>query len=113
MEGGRETIVGLLESDDLESPNIIHAMKLARGTSAESSAPDSDFAHLLDDMSEDILNGSGQPMACGFGYISPLTSMAPSGAPGNSKAHLIWNPYAADNCAKTTIAQIFPFASRA
>lgn len=59
MEGGRQTVVGLLESDDLESPNVIYAMQLARRTSAESSTPDSDFAHLLDNMSKDILNGLG------------------------------------------------------
>lgn len=97
MEGRREAIVGLFESDDLESPDVIYAMKFARGTSAESSAPDSDFAHLLDDMTKDILDRSGQPMMCGSGYTVSLTSMAPSGAPGNSSAHLIWNPCETDS----------------
>ena len=71
MEGGRDTVVGLLESDNLESTNIIYAMQLVSGTGTESSTSDSDFAHLLDDMSQDVLNGSGQPMMCGGGLHNP------------------------------------------
>ena len=56
VECGGNTIVSLLESDDLESANVIHAVKFVRGTGSEGSTPNSNFAHLLDDMGEDVLN---------------------------------------------------------
>ena len=100
VEGGGNAIVGLLESDDLESADVIHTMEFARGTGSERSASNSDFAHLLDDVTEDVLKcrrRADQPTNLGRNYTIPLTSMAPSGAPGNSNAHLIWNPWEADS----------------
>ena len=100
MEGGGNAIVGLLQGDDLESTDVIHTMEFARGTGSERGASNPDFAHLLDDVSKDVLKRrrrADQPTNPGGNYTIPLTSMAPNGAPGNSNAHLIWNPCEADS----------------
>ena len=55
VESGRNAVVCLLESDDLESADVIHAMEFARGTGSEGSAPDPDFTHFLDGMSKNVL----------------------------------------------------------
>lgn len=55
VEGGRNSVVGLLKSDDLESADVIHAMKFVRGTGSKGSTPNTDLPHLLDDMREDVL----------------------------------------------------------
>lgn len=36
-----------------------------------------------------------------------MHSIVPRGAPGNSSAHLIWKPWRAASCARTTRAQIY------
>lgn len=100
VEGRGNAIVGLLQGYDLESANVVHTMKFARGTGSERSASNSDFAHLLDDVGEDVLKcrrRADQATNLDRNYTILLTSMAPKGAPGNSKAHLIWNPCEADN----------------
>ena len=56
VEGRGYAVVRLLESDDLESANVIHAMEFVRGTGSEGSTPNTDFTHFLDYMSEDVLN---------------------------------------------------------
>lgn len=56
VEGGGNPIVGLLESDDLEPADVIYSVEFVRGTGSEGSTPNADFTHLLDDMSEDVLN---------------------------------------------------------
>ena len=56
VEGGGESVVSLLESDDLESTDVIHTVKLARGTGSERSASDPDFTHFLYDMSKHVLH---------------------------------------------------------
>ena len=100
MEGGRKAIVRLLESDDLKSADVIHAMKFARGTGPEGRAPNADFAHFLDDVRKGVLNltrDHSSDKCTGWGQATSLTSIAPSGAPGNSNAHLIWKPCETDN----------------
>ena len=49
-------VVRPLESDDPKSTNVIDAVKFARGASSERSTSNPDFAHLLDDVSERVLN---------------------------------------------------------
>lgn len=56
VEGGGKAIVCLLEGDDLESSDVIYAVKFARGTGSERGAPDPDLAHFLDDMSKSVLD---------------------------------------------------------
>lgn len=67
VESGGDTIIGLLESDDLESADVIDAVEFARSTSSKGSAPNPNLAHLLDDMSEDVLNVTEDPVSrrCG------------------------------------------------
>lgn len=55
VEGRRETIVSLFKGDNLESSDVVNAVKLASGAGSERSASDPDFTHLLNDMSEDVL----------------------------------------------------------
>lgn len=59
VEGGRNAIVGFLKSGNLESANVIYAMEFGRSTSSKGSAPDTDLAHLLDDVAEDVLKVRG------------------------------------------------------
>jgi len=116
VEGRGKAVVRLLESDDLEPADVIHAVKFARGTGPEGSASDTDFAHFLDNVRKSVLNlREGTSVRNYMSRSQPvsLTSIAPSGAPGNSNAHLIWNPCETESCAKTTIAQILSVASRA
>ena len=75
MEGGGNAIVGLLESDDLESTDVIYAMKFARGTSSEGSTPNPDLAHFLDDMSENVLDVREDPVSQPA-YASQLLNFA-------------------------------------
>ena len=56
MESRGEPVVSLLESDDLESTDVIHTVKLACGTGSERSASDPDFTHFLYDMSKHVLH---------------------------------------------------------
>lgn len=56
VEGGGNAIISLLESNDLESANVIYAVEFARGTGSEGSTPNTNLAHFLDDMSEDVLD---------------------------------------------------------
>jgi hypothetical protein len=59
VEGGGDAIVGLLESDDLESADVIHAVEFCRGASSEGSTSNADFAHFLNDMDKSVLNLRG------------------------------------------------------
>lgn len=63
VKGGGNAIVGLLQGDDLESTDVVHTMEFARGTGSERSTSNSDFAHLLDDVSEDVLNIGEEPIS--------------------------------------------------
>jgi hypothetical protein len=55
VEGRGNAVIGLLESDDLESTDVIYPVEFARGTGSERSASNSNFAHFLDDVGEDVL----------------------------------------------------------
>ena len=56
MEGGGNAVVRLLESDNPKPADVIDAVKFARGASSERSTSNPDLAHLLNDVSERVLN---------------------------------------------------------
>jgi hypothetical protein len=56
VEGGGNAVVGLLKSDDLESADVIHAMKFACGTGPKGGAPYTDLTHFVDDVIENVLH---------------------------------------------------------
>jgi len=56
VESRRKAVVRFLESDDPEPADIIHTVKFVRSTSSEGSAPNTDFAHFLDNVRKGVLN---------------------------------------------------------
>ena len=55
MEGGGYAVVGLLESDNPKSADVVDAVKLTHGASSERSTSNPDLAHL-NDVSGRVLN---------------------------------------------------------
>ena len=55
MQGGENAIVGLLQSDHLESADVIDAMEFTRRTGPKGRAPDTDLTHLFNNVSENVL----------------------------------------------------------
>ena len=56
MEGGGNSVVRLLESHNPKPADVIDAVKFARGAGSERSTSNPDLAHLLNDVSERVLN---------------------------------------------------------
>ena len=55
VESRGNAIVRLLKGNDLEPADVIHAMKFVCGTGSERSTPNTNLAHLLDNVREDVL----------------------------------------------------------
>ena len=73
VEGRGKVAVRILESDNLEPADIIHAVKFVRSTSLKGSAPNVDFAHPLDNWYEKGCAGfesrSGSYTSCTIVHI--------------------------------------------
>lgn len=56
MEGGGNSVVRLLKSDNPKPADVIDVVKFARGASSKRSTLNPDLTHLLNDVSEQVLN---------------------------------------------------------